>query len=95
MNLARTGLAFSLANLASAAFAHGDDKQTIGDPGKVTRTIHVDTGDGFRFTPSGAGLERGATVKFADGNSGKLLRETTRWASTGSPVSSPATSRPA
>lgn len=95
MNLARTGLAFSLANLASAAFAHGVDRQTMGDLRKVTRTIPVDTGDGFRFAPSGAGLERGETVKFAGGNSGKQLREATRWASTRSPVSSPATARPA
>lgn len=46
-----------------------------GDPKKVTRTIHVDMSDAFRFTPSDVAVERGETVKFVVSNSGKQLHE--------------------
>jgi uncharacterized cupredoxin-like copper-binding protein len=54
MNLARAGLAFSLAILASAAFAHGDDKQTMAkhtfDPSKVEQRAFGREGDPRKVT---------------------------------------------
>ncbi|MBX3618968.1 MAG: cupredoxin family protein [Rhizobacter sp.] len=46
-----------------------------GDPKKVSRTIHVDMSDAFRFTPSEVVIKRGETVKFVVSNSGKQLHE--------------------
>lgn len=54
MNLARTGLALSLAILASVAFAHGDDKQTMAkhafDPSKVEQRAFGREGDPRKVT---------------------------------------------
>ena len=46
-----------------------------GDPGKVSRTITVDMGDTFRFTPREVSVKRGETIRFVVKNSGKLMHE--------------------
>lgn len=46
-----------------------------GDPGKVSRTITVDMGDTFRFTPREISVKRGETLRIVVKNSGKLKHE--------------------
>ena len=46
-----------------------------GDPAKVSRTIAVDMGDTFRFTPREVSVKRGETIRFVVKNSGKLMHE--------------------
>ena len=46
-----------------------------GDRKKVTRTIKVEMGDTFRYTPSRIVVRKGETVRIVARNTGKLLHE--------------------
>jgi uncharacterized cupredoxin-like copper-binding protein len=79
MNLLRNGLAFSLAIVATATFAHGDNSQSAKkhafDASKVEQRAFGREGDPRKVTRTIQVLKRGETVKFVVSNSGKSLHE--------------------
>ncbi|HEX9848928.1 cupredoxin family protein [Candidatus Deferrimicrobium sp.] len=46
-----------------------------GDPGKVTRSIHVEMNDAMRFKPASIKVKRGETIRFIARNTGKEKHE--------------------
>ena len=46
-----------------------------GDPGKASRTIHIDMNDEMQYLPNRLRLKVGDTVRFVVRNSGKIMHE--------------------
>jgi len=46
-----------------------------GDPGKASRTIHIDMNDEMQYLPNRLRLKAGDTVRFVVRNSGKIMHE--------------------
>jgi uncharacterized cupredoxin-like copper-binding protein len=77
--------AFALTSAVSAVAAHElhehqhpQAEQPFGEPGvsaKVSRTIQVDMGDTFRFSPEKLQVRKGEAVRFLVRNKGKLPHE--------------------
>jgi uncharacterized cupredoxin-like copper-binding protein len=64
---------------SAMALAHGKAEQTAygisGVSNKITRTIQIDMGDSFRFSPDSVTIKKGETIKFVIYNKGKVLHE--------------------